>query len=676
MYILGGICMNEMIIGTSLSSPQEKGTEIKIYIENKMSDDLLYKFIINCDGGWETIRDFHEEDFTYWTPKEDGKYMIMVQSKKRHGKKPIEFTSRMDFIIGSVEEKLIKDIIISNNEIKLGEKIEIDVVPNKLPILCKYWIKEDCKWNLIRDYSMDTSLSFTPNREGDIEILIESKEEGSDHQFDDFKNATFKVLPMDEIRINNIQCLTEELIVGNELTFEIDARFDENRVVLYKFMKIDEYGNMHVVQDFSSKRLVSFTEILPGKYKLLCLVKDMYSHENFDDRGIIHYTVDKYKPIKILNFTSDLSSPQLEKTPIEFKAICSGGDKLLYKFVVDGNYHSSSNFTTNNSYKWIPEKSGLYRVEVLVKDSTYKDDYEEKAIMDFVIDEDCAQNVYIKEIKLNKDKQLLINEPVKVNVEATGSRNLLYEFIVKKEGKEVQFIEYNEEDNFKFTPTSVGKYEIEVKVKHLKSKRDYDVHSVIYIDCKEYIPAKIDYILTEKKYMYLIGDEIVLEVITENTSNTLTKYKVEINGREVETTEFSNDKKFKLIPKCAGVYTVKIYCKNVFSTKEYDCKKELILDVLQGVPVTNCKITLDKEIIKCNEDVNFYVECDGGKDNLYEFYLMEKGEWKLIQKYSKKNYYTFMPFYKGFYKILALCKSCYSKSAYDDYSIYEIQCKE
>ncbi|MBE6061693.1 MAG: triple tyrosine motif-containing protein, partial [Clostridium sulfidigenes] len=526
------------------------------------------------------------------------------------------------------------------------------------------------------DYSMDTSLSFTPNREGDIEILIESKEEGSDHQFDDFKNATFKVLPMDEIRINNIQCLTEELIVGNELTFEIDARFDENRVVLYKFMKIDEYGNMHVMQDFSSKRLVSFTEILPGKYKLLCLVKDMYSHENFDDRGIIHYTVDKYKPIKILNFTSDLSSPQLEKTPIEFKAICSGGDKLLYKFVVDGNYHSSSNFTTNNSYKWIPEKSGLYRVEVLVKDSTYKDDYEEKAIMDFVIDEDCAQNVYIKEIKLNKDKQLLINEPVKVNVEATGSRNLLYEFIVKKEGKEVQFIEYNEEDNFKFTPTSVGKYEIEVKVKHLKSKRDYDVHSVIYIDCKEYIPAKIDYILTEKKYMYLIGDEIVLEVITENTSNTLTKYKVEINGREVETTEFSNDKKFKLIPKCAGVYTVKIYCKNVFSTKEYDCKKELILDVLQGVPVTNCKITLDKEVIRCNEDVNFYVECDGGKDNLYEFYLMEKGEWKLIQKYSKKNYYTFMPFYKGFYKILALCKSCYSKSAYDDYSIYEIQCKE
>ncbi|WP_346888043.1 triple tyrosine motif-containing protein [Clostridium sp. UBA1056] len=668
--------MNEMIIGTSLASPQEKETEIKVYIENKMSEDLLYKFIINCDGGWETIRDFHEDDFAYWTPKRDGKYMVMVQSKKRDGKKPIEFTSRIDFIIGSIEEKLIKDIIMSDNEIKLGDKIEIDIIPNKLPIMCKYWISEDCKWNLIRDYSIDTSLRFTPSREGEIEMLIECKEEDSEHQFDDFKNVTFKVLPMEQIRINNIQCLTEDLIVGNELTFEVDAHFDENRVVLYKFIRIDEYGNMRVVQDFSSKRLVSFTEIIPGEYKLLCLLKDMYSHEGFDDRGIIHYSVDKYKPIKILNFTSDLSSPQLEKTPIEFKAICSGGDNLLYKFIVDGNHHSTSNFTTNNSYKWIPEKSGIYRVEVLVKDSTYSDDYEEKAFMDFVIDEDYTQNVYIKEIKLNKDKQVLINDSVQVKVEATGARSLLYEFCVKKEGKKVEFIEYNAKDSFKFTPTKVGKHEIEIRVKHPKSTRDYDVHSVIYIDCKEYIPAKIDYILTEKKYMYIIGDEIVLEVITENTSSTLAKYKVEINGREVETTEFGIDKKFKLIPKCAGVYTVKIYCKNVFSTKEFDCKKEIVLDVLQGAPVTNCKITLDKEVIKCNEDVNFYVKCDGGKDKLYEFYLMEKGEWKLIQKYSKKNYYTFMPFYKGFYKILALCKSSYSKSSYEDYSIYEVQCKE
>ncbi|MEG1870881.1 MAG: triple tyrosine motif-containing protein, partial [Peptostreptococcaceae bacterium] len=661
--------MNEMIIGTSLASPQEKGTEIKIYIENKMSENLIYKFIVNCDGGWETIRDFHEDNFAYWTPKEDGKYMVMVLSKKKDSNRSNDFTSRIDFIIGTIGEKLIKDIVMSNDEIKLGEKIEINVLTNKMPIMCKYWIKEDFKWNLIRDYSPDTTLTFAPSREGNMEMLIECKDETSENQFDDFMNVQFKVLPMASIRINNVQCLTEDLILGKELTFEVDATFDETRDVLYKFVKIDEYGNMHVIQDFSSRRLVSFVEIVPGKYKLLCMIKDMYSHEKYDDRAILHYSVVKYKPIKILSFTSDLSSPQMERVPIEFKVICSGGNNLLYKFIIDGNYNSSSNFTTNNSYKWVPEKRGLYRVQVLIKDSSFKEDYEEKSIMDFVIDEDCTQNVYIKEIKLNKDKQSLINELLKVSVEATGARNLLYEFIVKKEGKQVEFIEYSEERNFEFIPTIVGKYEIEVKVKHPKSKRNYDVHSIIYIDCREFIPAKIDYILAEKKYMYVLGDEIDIEVITENTRDTLVKYRVEINGREVETTEFCSDKRFRITPKCPGLYKVKIYCKNVFSTKEYDCKKEMMLDVLQGAPVTNCRITLDKEFVKCNEDVNFYVECEGGKDNLYEFYLMERGEWKVIQKYSKKNYYSFMPFYKGFYKILALCKSSYSKSSYEDYSI-------
>lgn len=676
-YILGGIQMNEMIIGTSLASPQQKGTKIKLYIENKMSDDLLYKFIVKCDGGcWETIKDFQEDSFTYWTPMEDGKYIVMVLSKTEDSKKSHNFTSRMDFIIGAVGEKLIKNITVSSDEIRLGEKIEINVVTSRLPIMCKYWIKKECKWDLIKDYSEDNVLSFTPDHEGDMEILVECKDEKSENQFDDFGNIGFKVMPMEDVNIKDIKCLSEDLIVGNELIFEINAQFDESRVVLYKFIKIDEYGNVKLIQDFSSKRLVNFIESVPGEYKLLCMVRDMYSHEKYDDRAIIHYNVVKYKPIKVLSVTSDLSSPQVEKTPIEVKAICSGGENILYKFIIDGNYNESSQYSMKNSYKWIPEKSGVYTVEVLIKDSSYKGEYEEKSTMDFVINEDCTHDIFIKDIILDNDKQALINKPLNIKIEAAGGSNLLYEFMIKRDEEQVEFIEYNEKSNINFIPLEVGKYEVEVKVKHPKSKRDYDVHSVIYIDCKEFIPAKIDYVLTEQKEMYILGDEIVIEVITENTRDTLVRYKVEINNREVETTEFSSEKKFKLIPKCSGDYKIKVYCKNISSSKEYDCRKELSIEVLQGAPVTNCNITLDKEVVKCNEDVNFHVHCDGGKDNLYEFYLMENGEWKLIQKYSKKNYYTFMPFHKGFYKILALCKSNYAKSSYEDYSIMEIQCKE
>jgi len=213
-------------------------------------------------------------------------------------------------------------------------------------------------------------------------------------------------------------------------------------------------------------------------------------------------------------------------------------------------------------------------------------------------------------------------------------------------------------------------------VKDRRSKREYDVHSLLYIECMEYIPAKIDYILTDIKKDYLVGDEYQLEVITENTKNTLVQYKVKINGHEVEETEFSKEKKFMITPKCAGVYTIQILARNIGSTKYYDSKKEIQFTVLDSTPVTNCTITTENINFKCNETVNFSVSCQGGKGVVYEFYLMEKGEWKLIQKYSKKSYYAFMPFSKGYYKLLALCKSTLSNLAYEDYSLIEIEVNE
>lgn len=665
--------MNEMIIGTSLPSPQHKGAKIKITIDNKIANGLLYRFLVKCDGGsWKTIRDYSEDREALWIPDEDGKYMIMVQSKMEDSKKSHDFTSRMEYIIGNINDKLIKDIILSTSELYMGEKLEVTVVPNKLPILCKYLIKKQGEWTIVRDYSLDTMLSFVPNVEGNVELLVECKTVESENQFDDFETMRFKVLPLKQIRLNALKCLTDDLIIGKELTFEADATYDENRVLLYKFEKIDERGNVQLIQDYSSKRLITFVEIIPGKYKLLCTIKDMYSHKKFDDRAKIYYEVVKYKPIKILNFTSDLSSPQIEKTPIEFKAICTGGDNLLYKFIVDGNLNESSSFSQSNSYRWLPEASGIYKIMVLVKDKTYMEEYEEKATLEFTIDKDFTRNIFIKEIQLSNERQILINEPLNVKVNATGGQNLLYEFILRKDNKEVCHIDYDESEHMTFIPSEIGKYILEVRVKHPKSKRTYDVHSMITIDCKEFIPAKIEYILTEKKSIYIIGEEIELEVITENTKDTLVKYCVEINTRLVEVADYSVNKKFKLVPKCAGIYTIIVCGKNISSTNDYDCKKELSFRVMEGPPITNAKIILENADIKVNENVDFQVKCDGGKDNLYEFYLMELGEWRLIQKYSKKDYYGFMAFQRGHYKILALCKSCYSRDVYDDYDMIEI----
>ena len=52
---------------------------------------------------------------------------------------------------------------------------------------------------------------------------------------------------------------------------------------------------------------------------------------------------------------------------------------------------------------------------------------------------------------------------------------------------------------------------------------------------------------------------------------------------------------------------------------------------------------------------------------------MEKGNWVRVQNYSRKNYYTFLPFTSGNYRILVLSKSYYKKVNYEDYADLEFE---
>lgn len=88
--------------------------------------------------------------------------------------------------------------------------------------------------------------------------------------------------------------MTDSLLIDNELVFRVDANLDESRPLLFKFVKIDEDGKATCIQDFSSRRIVSYGESVPGKYKLLCYMRDIFSNKEFDDRALMVYEVNSY----------------------------------------------------------------------------------------------------------------------------------------------------------------------------------------------------------------------------------------------------------------------------------------------------------------------------------------------------------------------------------------------
>ncbi|WP_426349721.1 triple tyrosine motif-containing protein [Alloiococcus sp. CFN-8] len=662
--------MKELEVSFSVDSPQARGQDIKIEVINKKKD-CLYKFSAGLEGVWTSLKDYSNETSCLWRPERDGKYTIIIQEKHKNSKRTFDNNTRVDYVIGSVEEELIKAVSIDKEELLIGEKLSVLVDTSIKPVMLKYWISGREGWELIKDYTSENELFYTVNESGKHDILIECKTIESSNNFDDFKTVSFFVSDIDKVQITDFRCLSENLLTGEELIFQVEASQADNRMILYKFIKIDPSGRAICVQDYSSKRMVTYKEEDAGDYKLLCLAKDMYSPEEYDDRGILVYNIKAYNPIKIKKFTTDLLSPQGLGTNILLKAITEGGKELLYRYKIEGPHGEDSGFIRNNSFLWMPQMDGDYKVNLYVKDKSSIDDYEAFAYLDYIIEDKPLKAVIIRDVVLSRDKGCVKEVPINVTVYAEGGNELRYSFIIYKDNLEVDRINYGTGNWMSFTPQESGEYELEIRVKDKYSLKEYDSHTYCYFKISEYVKGIIDYVLVPAKEYYMVEDKIELEAIAQNTRDTLLKYSLFIDGHKVEEWDYGHDSKFTFTPKVSGKYTIVFYSKSVHCTEEYDDKKEVKLYIHDAHPVTGTKIKAGSIAFEKNKEASFSVSSEGGREVIYEFYLMKDEEWTLVQRYSRKRYYTFIPFTTGKYKLLALSKSFYKKVSYEDYALLE-----
>lgn len=654
-------------------SPQSVGSNIKVDID---CDDIIdYKVIIGSLGVWSTIKDFKESGQGLWVPEEPGEYIVMVQGKKRNSNKPYDLLAKEEFEIFAKEEecKLIKDIIVEKKEFIEGEKINIKVITDEKEVLFRFSKKINDEWEVIRDYSGEDTISYSAQGNGEEEILVECKKIDSTKNVDDFKTLKFNIKEKNKGEITDFKCLTESLLVNEELVFKVFANLDETRPLLFKFIKIDEDGKSTVVQDFSSRRVVSFSETAEGRYKLLCYMRDIFSNKEFDDRALMVYDVSLYEPIKIRSFSADLKSPQVSGSKINFKVNAEGGRELVYRYIVDGPISDDSCYTRNSEFTWDTSKEGEYRITVYAKDASFNGNFEVKKTILFDVDKKAAKPVRIVDVIGDQRGEVLIGKPVNVKIIAEGGTYLSYSFIIYNNGVEIERINFNEANWINFTPKEKGEYEVQVEVKDKYSKESYDAKMSYFIKARDYLPAKIEQILFPHKSIYLIGDTIEIETIAKQTKNVLINYITKINGHVVEETGYITNKKLKFVPKVSGKYTFEVFSKHIKCQDEFDSRKELSFYVHEATPVTDTRINIDKNVIELGKEVTFKVSSNGGKDVCYEFYIMEKGNWIKAQSYSKKNYYTFMPFSKGYYRMIVLSKSYYKRVNYEDYSEIEFE---
>lgn len=569
---------------------------------------------------------------------------------------------------------MIEEVLIDKKEVVVGEKCSIQVLPkNDNGCLYRFYIKRYENWDIVRDYDASNILKYTATEEGEKEFLIQCKRMESTESFDDYRTVKIMVKDITRIEITNFKCLKSSLIVGEKLEFEVETNIEpkqqeqEQLVLLYKFYKIYKDGKSICIQDYSTKNHVYYKEMEPGSYRILCLVKSILSNKEYDDRAILMYNVKPYKEVKINSFVASLNSPQATETGIKFTSEVEGGNNLLYRYKVNGPIEVDTGFINEEEFSWKPMEPGEYEIILYIKDINYSGEYETSRKIAFTIEKRGSKPVKILDIVIDKEKKIIIKEPINIMVKAEGGTRLQYAFIIKKDKRNIEKIDYGKSNWINYAPKEVGEYEVEVMVKDKYSDKPYDTNATVYLKAMEYLPGEIDYIILPYKETYLIGDTIEFECIIQNTQNVLVKYETKINGHVVEETEFSKNKKLRFIPKIAGKYTIEVYAKNIKCNGEYDSKKQITLSVSEAYPVIETKIITNKLEGSINEEFTFEAISRGGKDVCYEFYLMENNEWRKVQEYSRKHHYSFIPFTPGKYKILALAKSYYKKVSYEDY---------
>ena len=573
-------------------------------------------------------------------------------------------------------QNIIEEISIDKSELIVGEKCFIRVkVTNTDSLLYRFYIKRYKSWDIIRDYTADSILRYTANEEGEKEFLVQCKSIESSENFDDYRTIKINVKALEKIEITDFNSLSKELIVGEQIKFKVESNNEENREILYKFYKISNDGKSTCIQDYSTKNNVSYVENRHGQYRVLCLAKDILSNAEYDDRAILVYNVKPYRDIKIKGFSADLSSPQVNGSEVKFNVEAEGGKKLLYKYQVKGSIEEDTGFINESQYIWSAKEPGEYEIIVFVKDKSFEGEYEAIKKLDFTIEKRGSKPIKILDVVVDKEKKIITNNPVNILVTAEGGTHINYAFIVRRNGKMVEKLDYNKSNWINFIPQNDGEYEVEILLRDKYSNKSYDAHTFVYLKAMEYLPGEIDYIVMPHKETRLVGDIIEFECIIQNTKSVLLKYETKINGQSIEETEFSKNKKLRFVPRIAGKYTIIVYSKNVKCKGEYDSKKEVNLYISEAAPVMNTQIITNKVEGKVNEELTFEVISRGGKEVCYEFYLMESNEWKKVQSYSRKHYYSFIPFKQGEYKILALAKSYYKKVSYEDYDEIKFKVK-
>jgi uncharacterized lipoprotein YddW (UPF0748 family) len=334
------------------------------------------------------------------------------------------------------------------------------------------------KWTVATDYKSDPSLNWTFLDPGRYQIMCFVKDKTSLNSYDKVAYCETTVNPV-AVTLNGINPGNLTTTVGKQETITVDASADFATELLYQYHVYNyQTGTWTMATDYTTNPSLSRTFLDPGRYQIMCFVKDKTSKKQYDKVAYCETTVNP-AVVTLKGITpGQLTTTIGKQETISVDASADFGTGLIYQFYLY-NYQTkiwtvATDYTSNPALNWTFWNPGRYQVMCFVKDKTSKKQYDKVAYCETTVNPAVVtvNSITPGQLTTTAGKQ----EAITVSASETGGAGLIYQYHIYNYQTKVWTgaTSYGTNPTLNWTFSSAGRYQVMCFIKDKNSANSYD----------------------------------------------------------------------------------------------------------------------------------------------------------------------------------------------------------
>ena len=245
------------------SSPQLSESTIKLSATATDGNGTLeYKFTCkNTETNEEkTISGYSTKNTAEWTPMTAGTYKVSVivkDSKDNTKEESIEFT-----IDPKYTDIVLNSINLDKTEVSVGEEISIsaDAKGGIGNLSYKFYYKNGTEYTLIKDYSSEASIKWTPEEVGEYYVFVDVRDSAGNIKYTSKKVTVSKKA----VEITDVSVDKTTIKVGDSINITTTATGGSN--LQYRVAVHDFENTWTTLHDFKDSNVTTWKPEIADKY--------------------------------------------------------------------------------------------------------------------------------------------------------------------------------------------------------------------------------------------------------------------------------------------------------------------------------------------------------------------------------------------------------------------------